>query len=128
MMKICITSEGAALDSPVDPRFGRCRYFIITDVDSSAFEALANPNIESTGGAGIQSAQLVASEQVEAVITGNVGPNAVKTLQAAGITVFTGAGGLVNEAIAQYKRGEFKAVSGPSAGPHSGMPHKNQRE
>ena len=126
-MKICITSEGGNLDSKVDPRFGRCQNFIIADSDTLEFEAIGNPNIESMGGAGIQSAQLVASKQVKAVVTGNVGPNAFQTLQAAGIEVFTGASGTVKEAIEKYKKGEFKAVCGPSVGSHSGMPNKNKK-
>ncbi len=125
-MKICITSEGGSLDSKVDPRFGRCQHFIIVDPDTLEFEAVVNPNIESMGGAGIQSAQLVASKKIKAVVTGNVGPNAFQTLQAAGIEIFTGASGTVKEAIEKYKKGEFKAVSGPSVGSHSGMPSKNK--
>lgn len=125
-MKICVTSEGNNLDSKVDPRFGRCRYFIFADTDTLEFEALDNPNIESMGGAGIQSAQLVAGKQVKAVLTGNVGPNAFQTLQAAGIEVFTNASGTIKEAIEKYKKGEFKAVSGPSVGSHSGIPNKKR--
>jgi len=125
-MKICITSEGGNLDSKVDPRFGRCQYFIIADTDTLEFEAIGNPNIESMGGAGIQSGQLVASKQVKAVVTGNVGPNAFQTLQAAGIDVFTGASGTVKEAIEKYKKGEFKANSSPSVGSKSGIPSKNK--
>ncbi|MDD4981105.1 MAG: NifB/NifX family molybdenum-iron cluster-binding protein [Candidatus Omnitrophica bacterium] len=125
-MKICVTSEGANLGSKVDPRFGRCRYFIIADTGTLEFEAIENPNIESTGGAGIQSAQLVGSKQVKAVVTGNVGPNAFQTLQAAGIEVFTNASGTVKEAIEKFKKGEFKTVSGPSVGSHSGMPGKRK--
>ncbi len=125
-MKICITSEGGSLDSKVDPRFGRCQYFIIADTDTLEFEAIVNPNIESMGGAGIQSAQLVSSKQVKAVVTGNVGPNAFQTLQVAGIEIFTGASGTVKEAIEKYRKGEFKAVSGPSVGSHSGMPNKKK--
>ena len=125
-MKICVTSEGNSLDSNVDPRFGRCQYFIIVDADTLKFEAIENPNIDSIGGAGIQSAQLVASKKVKAVVTGNVGPNAFQTLQAAGIEVFTGASGTVKEAIEKYKEGEFKVTSNPSVGSHSGMPNKNK--
>ena len=125
-MKICITSENVSLDSKVDPRFGRCQYFIIADPDTLEFETIKNPNIESMGGAGIQSAQLVASKNIKALVTGNIGPNAFQTLQSAGIEVFTGASGTVEEAIEKYKKGEFKAVSGPSVGSHSGMPNKNK--
>lgn len=122
--KICVTSEGNNLDSKVDSRFGRCQYFIIADSDTSEFEAVGNPNIESMGGAGIQSAQLVASKQVKAVVTGNVGPNAFQTLQAAGIEVFAGASGTVKEAIEKYRKGGFKAASNPSVGSKFGMPGK----
>ena len=114
------------MNSKVDPRFGRCPYFIIVDTQTLEFEAIRNPNIESMGGAGIQSAQLVASKRVKAVLTGNVGPNAFQTLQAAGIEVFTGASGIVKEAIEKYKKGEFKAASDPSVGSKSGMPGKNK--
>jgi len=124
--KICITSEGDNLDAKIDPRFGRCQYFIIVDTDSLKLEAIKNPNIESMGGAGIQSAQLVASKKVKAVVTGNVGPNAFQTLQAAGIEIFTGASGTVKEAIEKYKKGEFKTVSGPSVASHFGMPGKKK--
>ncbi len=125
-MKICVTSEGSNLDAKVDPRFGRCQNFIIVDTDSLEFAAVANPNIESTGGAGIQSAQLVVSQKIKAVLTGNVGPNAFQTLQAAGIEVFTGASGTVKESVEKYKKGGFKAVSGPSVSSHSGIPNKNK--
>lgn len=125
-MKICITSEGKDLNSRVDPRFGRCQHFIIVDPDTLEFEAIGNPNIESMGGAGIQSAQLVASKKVKAVVTGNVGPNAFQTLQAAGLEIFTNTSGTIKEAIEKYKKGELKAVSGPSVGSHSGMPNKNK--
>ena len=59
-MKIAVTSTGANLDNTVDPRFGRCAYFIILETDSMAFESVENPNISLGSGAGIQSAQLIA--------------------------------------------------------------------
>jgi len=86
------------------------------DTDSSEFEAIQNPNIEAMGGAGIQSAQLVASKQVKAVLTGNVGPNAFQTLSAAGIDIYTGVSGSVKEAIEAYKLGELKKTKSPNVG------------
>ena len=124
-MKICVTSEGEALSSKVDPRFGRCQYFIIVDTDTLAFEAIQNPNIESMGGAGIQSGQFVAEKQVKALITGNVGPNAFQTLQAANIGVIIGVSGTVLEAIEEYKKGNLKPTGSPSVGSKFGIPPKN---
>lgn len=113
-MKICVTSQGDNLDSDVDLRFGRCRYFIIVDAETYEFEAIKNPNVDGMGGVGIQSAQLIARENVKVVITGNVGPNAFQTLQAAGIDIFTGASGSVKEQIEKYNKGEFKATKTPN--------------
>lgn len=114
--KICITSQGDNLDSTVDPRFGRCQYFIIIDVNSLEFEAVRNPNIDSMGGAGIQSGQLIAEKQAKIVLTGNAGPNAFQTLKAAGIEVITGVSGKISEVVQRYKNGEFKPSGGPSVG------------
>jgi len=120
-MKICITSEGKTLDSKVDPRFGRCQYFIIVETDTLEFEAIQNPNIEAMGGAGIQSAQLVASKKVKAVLTGNVGPNAFQTLSTAGIDIYTGVSGSIKEAIEAYKSGKLKKTESPNVGSKFGI-------
>jgi predicted Fe-Mo cluster-binding NifX family protein len=125
-MKICVTAEGNSLDSRVDPRFGRCRYFIIVDPKSLSFEAIQNPNIDSMGGAGVQSGQLVAGKQVKAVLTGNVGPNAFQTLQAAAVEVITGVSGSVKEAVEKYNKKELKSTQGPSVNSKFGMPGKGQ--
>lgn len=120
-MKICVTSSGDKLDSAVDPRFGRCAYFIIVDPESLEFKVIPNPNAAAAGGAGIQSAQLVAKEGAEAVVTGNVGPNAFQTLASLGLKAYAGAAGTVKEAVQMYKEGKFKETTGPSAAGKSGM-------
>jgi len=79
-MRVAVSSTGNKLDSQIDPRFGRCTYFLIIETDDMSFEVVNNENIALGGGAGIQSAQFVASKGVSAVLTGNCGPNAVRTL------------------------------------------------
>lgn len=124
IMKICVTSEGKTLDSKVDPRFGRCQYFILVDTDNMKSEAVANENIQFSGGAGIQSGQLMISKGIKAVLTGNVGPNAFQTLQAAGIQIYTGLSGKVQDVIEKYKSGALKPTESPSVGSKFGMPGK----
>ena len=119
-MKICITSQGNDLEAQVDPRFGRCQYFIIVDTDTDETDVSENSNKDGMGGVGVQSGQLMAEKQVKVVLTGNVGPNAFKTLQAGGIEVITGVSGKVKEAIEKYKKGEFKATQEPSVDSHFG--------
>jgi len=125
-MKICVTSQGGSLDSQVDPRFGRCQYFILVDSDSLGFEAIENSNMNQSGGAGIQSGQLMASKGIKAVLTGNVGPNAYQTLNAAGIAIYTGVSGSVKDVIEAYKSGKLKKTESPSVGSKFGMPGPNK--
>ncbi|RKY08914.1 MAG: dinitrogenase iron-molybdenum cofactor biosynthesis protein [Planctomycetota bacterium] len=119
-MKIAITSTGETLDSPVDPRFGRAAWFIIVDSDSMEFEAIANDNVGAAGGAGISSAKVVIDAGAEAVLTGNCGPNAHRSLAAGGVKVYTGAAGTVKEAVEKFNSGELTAADGPSVGSHFG--------
>ena len=120
-MKIAITSMGEKLEDKVDPRFGRCHYFILFDTNTNKFEAIENTSAQGMGGVGIQSGQIMADKGVETVITGSCGPNAFQTLQAAGIKVITGATGTVQETIDKCKSGGFKPVSQANASAHSGM-------
>jgi predicted Fe-Mo cluster-binding NifX family protein len=119
-MKIAVSSTGPDIESRVDPRFGRCQYFVMVDSDTMAPEVLENPNISASGGAGIQSAQVVAEHGAQIVLTGNCGPNAYQTLQAAGIAVVVGVSGTVREAVERYKSGEFSTAAGPSVAEKSG--------
>jgi predicted Fe-Mo cluster-binding NifX family protein/predicted DNA-binding protein (UPF0251 family) len=120
-MKLCITSTGTSLDSNVDPRFGRCPYFIIYDTGSDTFESIENASREAMGGAGIQAGQLIASKNAGAVITGNFGPNAFRVLKAAKIKMYSGVSGTVREAIEKYKNGQLTETSAPDVQSHYGM-------
>ena len=109
-MRFCSTAQGNDPEAAVDPRFGRCRYFWILDTASGTQEILENPNGQNSGGAGIQSAQLMVSKNVEAVLTGHVGPNAAQVLTPAGIKVHTGITGKVAEVIERLKNGDLKTA------------------
>jgi len=123
-MKICVTAQGKTIDDQVDPRFGRCQFFIIVETDTLDFEAIENQSAQFSGGAGIQSGQVMASKGVKAVLTGNVGPNAFQTLQAGGIKIYIGLSGKVREAIEKYKSGTLKPIENPNVGSKFGMPGK----
>ncbi|HDM89107.1 MAG TPA: dinitrogenase iron-molybdenum cofactor biosynthesis protein [Candidatus Bathyarchaeota archaeon] len=120
-MKVAVSASAPSLDSPVDPRFGRCAYFIIVDTDTMQYEAIQNPAQYAGGGAGIQAAQIIANKGVKAVLTGNVGPNAFQALSAAGIQIVCGVYGTVREAVIKFKRGEIGGVSSPTVPMHYGM-------
>lgn len=72
-MKIAISSTGNTLDSFVDPRFGRCNHFVIYDTDSKAVVFIPNPNKDAEEGAGPAAVQLVATQGVEKIVSGEFG-------------------------------------------------------
>ncbi len=119
-MKIAISSTGPGLDAQVDPRFGRCRCFVVVDPETKEFEVLDNEAALLSGGAGIQAAQMVANAGVDVVITGSLGPNATNVLAAANLKVYLGAAGTVHEALQKYKDGRLQEASGLSVGAPSG--------
>ena len=111
-MKVAVTSQGADLDSQTDPRFGRAPYFIVVDTETGEFSAHDNSqNLNAVQGAGIQAGRNVVELGVEAVITGNIGPKAFATLEAAGVKIHIGATGSVAEALEKFKAGELESVS-----------------
>ena len=120
-MKIAVTATEPTLDAVVDPRFGRCPYFLIVDPDDLAFEAIENASVALGQGAGIQSAQLMAEKGVTSVLTGNCGPNAHQTLSAVGIEVIVGCSGVVRDVIQQFKAGQLSTANQPNVASHSGV-------
>ncbi len=120
-MKIAVSSTGTDLGSRIDPRFGRCAYFLIVETEDMSFEACDNENNALGGGAGIQSAQFVASKGSKAVVTGNCGPNAVRTIAAAGLELYVGQAGTVRQAVEKLKNGELTTTNAPNVTDHYGM-------
>ena len=124
-MKIAISSTGQTLDSQVDQRFGRAAYFIIVDTESLEFDVIENSNTDVAGGAGINSAKIIIDAQANAVLTGNCGPNAQRTLSAAGLKLYTGISGTVEEAVDLFKAGKLSEATEPNVGSHFGTENTN---
>lgn len=120
-MKVAISSSGAELSSHVDPRFGRCRFLVFYDTDTSEWEAVANDNMDASGGAGTRTAQMVLDKEATAVITGNVGPNAMGVLSAGKVPVYTGISGSVESALSLFKEGGLTPAAGATAVEHAGI-------
>jgi predicted Fe-Mo cluster-binding NifX family protein len=107
-MRVAVTSFGESLESPIDQRFGRARFFIVYDLETGQWSAHNNKqNLEATQGAGVQSAQHVVNLGADAVITGHCGPKAFATLTAAEVEIYQNATGSVQEAIGAYKAGSL---------------------
>ena len=127
-MKICVTAGASDLDAPFDPRFGRCPFFTVVETDGMTAESILTSSARSSGGTGLQVAQAVARLDVTALITGNIGPNAMQALSAAGIDVYQQLGGSVRETAEQFKQGGLQKITSPSAPPHACMGRGQMRQ
>ncbi|MGM0674205.1 MAG: NifB/NifX family molybdenum-iron cluster-binding protein [Spirochaetota bacterium] len=113
-MKVCITAQEATEEAGVDPRFGRCAHFCFYDTEEGTYTFENNSFTHETGGVGVQASQHLVTKGVSALLTGEVGPNAFKVLEAAEIPVYTGITGTVAEAVAQYRSGNLEAAARPT--------------
>lgn len=120
-MRIVVSAQGDTLDSPTSPVFGRCPIYIFVDSESMQFEAMANPAMEQGSGAGIQAAQFVVERGAQAVLTGNLGPNAFDVLGAAGIPSYLVPEGTVRQAVEAFRAGRVQPMGGASVAVHTGM-------
>jgi len=121
-MKLAVCAGGEGLNAKVDQRFGRCLYFVVVDSESGeVLESIRNENAAAAGGAGPQSAQSLADCGVQAVATGNVGPNAAKALKAAKIKIYSGVEGTVSTTLQKFEEGRLSLVSEATAPSHSGL-------
>jgi predicted Fe-Mo cluster-binding NifX family protein len=119
-MKIAFTSSGKDLDANLDERFGRCPYFLIVNPDTEDYEVVENKN-QSASGAGVQVAQILVDSGVQVVVTGNVGPNAIKVLQVAGVEIYAAGTGTVRRALINFKQNRLEVISEATVRSHSGV-------
>jgi predicted Fe-Mo cluster-binding NifX family protein len=122
-MKVTATANGVDLDASISPVFGRCSTYILVDTETLQFEALDNPALSAPGGAGVQAAQFVIKRGAQAVLTGNVGPNAFGVFQAAHVPVFLIGSGSVRNAVEAYKKGLLQSTGAANVTAQSGMRH-----
>jgi len=122
MNKIAITTEKEGIDSQIDQRFGRCKYFLVVELDNNQIKEIKS--IENDGaiqghGAGIKAAQQLGDLGIKSVISGSTGPNASVVLEKLGITAYRASGNAKN-AINEFIANKLEEISETSE-PHSGM-------
>ena len=111
-MKIAVSSIDKNIEGNVSDVFGRCPYFIIAEIKDGKIEkteAIENKSTDQMSGAGISAAQLMAEKNVNAVITGNVGPRALDVLRQFNIEVYTGSGA-IKKVLQEFINGKLKKI------------------
>ncbi len=126
-MKIVVTCTGNDLNAQTNPRFGRCPTYIFVETETMAFEALPNPAATASGGAGVQAAQFIVEQGAQAVLSGNLGPNAMEVLQAANIPAYLINAGSVRQAVEAFKAGQLEAMAEANVQAHAGMDQRGRQ-
>jgi len=119
-LRIAVTSIGKGLESEIDRHFGRAAYFVIVDTETMNCSVFENDSADAESGAGISSDRAIAGAGVQAMLTGNCGPDAERMLRAAGVRLYTGLVGTVREAVELFRKGTLKEAEGPSVQAHFG--------
>ncbi|KDR96105.1 Predicted Fe-Mo cluster-binding protein, NifX family [Peptoclostridium litorale DSM 5388] len=117
-MRIIVSVSEKSESATLDPRFGRCQYFAVCDENGSVSEFIENPGISSAHGAGITAANKIVEFGADIVITGNLGPNALRVLQASDIKGYASSQLSIKEAVAMYKDGKLSEISMPGPAHH----------
>ena len=122
-MKIALSSTGKTLESEIDARFGRCPCFLIIEIEKDKIKntkAIENIAAGQMGGAGITSSQLVANENVEAIITTNLGPRAFDVFNQLGIKIYLGQG-KIKDVVQNFIKGELTEITSATGPQHVGL-------
>jgi len=120
-MKLVVSAQGDTLDALTSPVFGRCPTYVFVDSDTMVFEAVANSAANQGEGAGIQAAQFVIEKGAQALLTGNLGPNAFAVLQAAGVVGYFVQEGTVRQAVEAFQAGKLQPIGSASSVGYSGV-------
>jgi len=116
-MKVAISTTSGGLDDKVSEVFGRAVSFTTVDLkdgEITNIEVVRNDFAVRGGGAGVAVSRFLVDKGVEAIITGDVGPNALSVLSSAGVKIYSGGGLVVKEAIEKLVKGELKELTSPS--------------
>lgn len=78
-MRIAIPTEDNNKEAPLSPRFGRCDYYCIYDSETLAISFLPNPFTKEPA-AGNKAAKMLLEQNIDFVVTSEIGDIAQKTL------------------------------------------------
>ncbi len=117
-MKLCIPSMGQnGIEETVGQHFGKVPFYTLYDTETKEASVLPNTS-EHNGGIGLPP-ELMAKEGVDIMLCGGLGKKAVDMFEQAGIAVFSGATGTVQNAIDAWESSKLaKATRDNSCSGH----------
>jgi predicted Fe-Mo cluster-binding NifX family protein len=109
-MKIVISSTGRDVESNIDLKFGRAPFFLIVDTKTNEEKVVVNEARDRSSGVGVIVGNIVAKEEIDAVITTEIGPLAYDTFEQCGIRIYQ-AEGKIKDAIQQFIKGKLPELA-----------------
>jgi len=119
-MIVAVSSVGKSMESELDAHFGRAAQYLIVDSETLKYSIIDNPAQNVSIGVGIAAAQTLIDRQVEAVITGQIGPNVLIQFSDARVQMYQGITGTVHDNIKAFRHHRLSVIK--SSGPdHAAM-------
>lgn len=109
-MKILLSAKGRSLNSKIDERFGRAKEFIIYDNEKESLEFIENTAKSNEHGAGPKAIQIVIDNDVDFIITGNLGDRALKSLKATDIKAYKSKAETIEENLNLFKENKLEKI------------------
>ena len=115
-MKLMVSSTGKDKNAAVDEKFGRAEHYIIYDTKTESYSALVNTAQVGAHGAGPKAAQIAIDENVDYILTGNLGPKAMRVIEQTPIKAYYLKQGTVLENVQWFLEDALEAIenAGPS--------------
>jgi predicted Fe-Mo cluster-binding NifX family protein/Zn finger protein HypA/HybF involved in hydrogenase expression len=111
---VAIASTGNNLNASMAQVFRYAPYFLIVDIRTNQFSAIANPALSNTT---IQPSSVVISQKAGATIAGMYGPVCYSLLVSNNVIPFTSNPGKVSDILNLYKAGALPRVSNAATQP-----------
>ncbi len=124
-MKIVISATGRDIESNIDATFGRAPFFLIVDTKTKEVKVIVNKVRDRPNGVGITVGNVVANEEIDAVIATDIGPFAFKTFEQCGIRIYQGEG-KINNAIRQFEEGKLSEITKATVQKYEGLKRRKR--
>lgn len=117
-MIIAIPADEKNMNTNVCISFGRAPYFLIYNTKTEESTFVNNSAAESSGGAGIKAAQIIADNNADALLTPRCGENAANVLKSADVKIYKTKGTSVKENIKDFTDGKLPLLDEIHSGFH----------
>jgi len=103
--KTCLPSNGTDLSTPLAASFEYCSYFVIADANQQKIITfILNDAQTAARGACILTAQLIIDQKVQTIITPKIDSLTLNILQKAGIRIYLGNNGTLQENLDLFRQ------------------------